>query len=259
MTDYAGDFFALLNKLKKGEHFAFVRYSDGEVFVMQNKKVILGSEQVHVGDITYNFGYSSDDYKEFLPERDALVKDMLIESFSFEKKNYFVGAGCDNCTCAIGEFIPWLREMYRNGREHWTTPNLFVNANYPLFINHYVPEFANHKVVMICSENASLGDLPFEVVKDFRVGQNCIINDHHLIDEIADWITSNRIEDHVFLFSASSLSEILIYKLFKLCDKNSYIDIGTTLHKWMGLSLQRDYLKAYWEGLPLGDIFKSCN
>jgi len=111
---------------------------------------------------------------------------------------------------------------------------------------------------MVCSENATFDDLPFEVVKDFRVGKNCIVNDHHLIEEISAWVTENKIEDHVFLFSASSLSEILIHKLFKLSDKNSYIDIGTTLHKWLDLSLERDYLKAYWKGQPLGDIYKSC-
>lgn len=255
---YVEDFFLLLNKLKNKEHFAFTRYSDGEVFVMQNKKVVLEADHVEVGDIRYNFGYSADDYKQFLPERDSHVKEGLFDSFVFEKENYFVGAGCANCTCAIGEFIPWLKEHYQNGEEHWTTPNLFVNANYPLFVNHFVPEFKNHKIVMVCSENATFDNLPFEVTKDFRVGKNCIVNDHHLIEEISDWVTENNVEEHVFLFSASSLSEILIHKLFKLSAKNSYIDIGTTLHKWLDLSLERDYLKAYWKGQPLGDIYKSC-
>jgi|TARA_R110000824_G_scaffold177610_9_gene357097 hypothetical protein len=258
VTDYVGDFFTLLSKLKKGEHFAFSRYSDGEVFVMQNIKVVLGSEQVEVGEKVYNFGYSKDDFKEFLPERDQFVREQLLESFTYAKKNYFIGAGCDRCTCAIKEYIPWLQEIYNNGDEHWTTPNLFVNANYPLFVNHYIPEFSNHKIVMVCSENADLEELPFKVVKDFRVGENCIVNDHELVDEIAEWIQHEDIKDHVFLFSASSLSEILIYKLFKLYDQNSYIDIGTTMHKWLGLSLERDYLRAYWSGAPLMDLFKKC-
>jgi len=255
---YVEDFFFLLNKLKNGEHFAFTRFSDGEVFVMQNKKVLLGESHVEVGDIRYGFGYSSDDYKEFLPERDAIVRERLLKAFSFKKRNYFVGGGCANCTCAINEYIPWMRDIYNNGEEHWTTTNLFVNANYPLFVNNMVPEFANHKVVMVCSENANIQTLPFDVVKDFRVGRNCIVNDHHLIDEMCKWVQGNDIQDHVFLFSASSLSEILIHELFNIAEKNTYIDVGTTLHKWMDLSLERDYLKAYWLGQPLGDIYKSC-
>ena len=41
---FVEDLFFLLEKLKKNENFAFVRYSDGEVFVMQNKHLILISD-----------------------------------------------------------------------------------------------------------------------------------------------------------------------------------------------------------------------
>jgi len=260
MTDkFVNDLFLLLNKLKNNEHFAFVRFSDGEVFVMQDKYLRLGEKQVNVGDIVHNFGYSADDFKEYIPEKHSFLRDKLIESISFEKKNYFIGAGCANCTCAIREHIPWIKEHYKNGEEHWTSPNLLVNSNYPMFVGHYVPEFKKHKVVMICSKNADLTNMPFEVVKDFRVGKNCIVNDHHLEDEIKEWMESNSIEDHVFLFSASSLSEVLIHKLFDWNDKNTYIDIGTTLHKYMKLGIERDYLKAYWNNAPLADIHRSCN
>jgi len=55
------------------------------------------------------------------------------------------------------------------------------------------------------------------------------------------------------------LSEILIHRLFKDYDQNTYIDIGTTLHKQLGLGLQRDYLKGYWNNIPMPDLFRSCN
>ena len=65
MSRYKKDFFLLLKKLKNKEHFAFSRYSDGEVFVMQNKKLVLEQKHVIVDDQKFNFGYSSDDYKHF--------------------------------------------------------------------------------------------------------------------------------------------------------------------------------------------------
>jgi hypothetical protein len=206
----------------------------------------------------YNFGYSEDDHKEFIPEEHGFLKDKLIESFSFKKKNYFIGAGCANCSCAIREHIPWLQQYYNNGDEHWVSPNLFVNSNYPIFVGQYIPEFKNHKVVMTCSENADLSNMPFEVTRDFRVGKNCIVNDHHLVDKIKDWIDENNVTDHLFLFSASSLSEVLIYELYKHNDQNTYLDIGTTLHHYMKLGIERDYLKAYWHNKMHPDIFKSC-
>tara|TARA_R110002153_G_scaffold6483_8_gene29589 strand:+ start:3273 stop:4055 length:783 start_codon:yes stop_codon:yes gene_type:complete len=252
------DFFNLLSKLKRGEHFAFVRYSDGEVFVMQNKHLVLQDEYVKVGETVHNFGYSEDDHKEFIPEKHGFVKDKLIESFKFQKKNYFVGAGCGACTCAISEYIGFMEDLRPGDKEHWTSPNLLVNSNYPLFVTQFVPQFKKHKIVMVCSKNAQLEKLPFEVVKDFRVGKNCIVNDHHLEDEIKNWVSENDIKDHVFLFSASSLSEILIHKLYEVSDNNTYIDIGTTLHPYMGLSIERDYLRGYWNQTLHPDLFKDC-
>ena len=258
MSRYKQDFFSLLQKLKSKEHFAYTRYSDGEVFVMQNKRLVLETDHVVVGDHVYTHGYSSDDYKSFNPDEHSFVKDKLLESFSFQKKNYFVGAGCGKCTCAIQEHIPWMNQYYKNGPEHLTTPNLLVNSNYPLFVNHFIREFANHPIVMICSENADLSKLPFEVVKDFRVGKNCIVNDHHLIEETKTWVKDNNISNHVFLFSASSLSEIMIYELFKDFDQNTYIDIGTTLHHHMNLGIERNYLKSFWLHENRPEIFQSC-
>jgi len=63
----------------------------------------------------------------------------------------------------------------------------------------------------------------------------------------------------VFLFSASSLSEVLIYELYKEFENNTYIDIGTTLHKHLNMELSRDYLKAYWNGGMHFDLLRECN
>jgi len=253
------DFFHLLKMLKSGEHFAFSRFSDGETCVMRNEKLVLASDHVQVGETMHEFGYSADDHKEFIPEKHGFVREALIEAFKYQKENYFVGAGCGNCTCHIKDDIPMLEEMRPGDDVHWTSPNLLVNSNYPLFLNHFVPTFKQKKVVMICSKDGSLEKLPFEPVKDFRVGKNCIVNDHHLIDEIKEWIKEKDVKDHVFLFSASSLSEILIHQLFDFSSQNTYIDIGTTLHYHLDLGIERDYLRAYWNGIPLPDLYKDCN
>ena len=253
------DFFHLLGKIKKGEHFAFTRFSDGETCIMRNEKLVLASEQVQVGETVYGFGYSEDDHKEFIPEEHGFVKDALIESFKFKKDNYFVGAGCGDCTCLIQSDIPMLEDMRPGDQEHWTSPNLLVNSNYPLFLTQMLPQFKKKKMVLICSKDAKFDKLPFEVTKDFRVGKNCIVNDHHLEEDIKNWISSNDVKDHIFLFSASSLSEILIHKLFDFNDNNTYIDIGTTLHWHFELGIERDYLRAYWSYSGHPDLYKDCN
>jgi hypothetical protein len=253
------DLSGLLQKLQAGESFAFTRYSDGEILVMQNKRLILERDYVITDNQYHNFGYSEDDYKNFDPGRHGHVRDALLESYQFKKENYFVGGICQNCNCASQQYVPWMKEQYGEFDEHYTYANLLVNSNYKDFVEQWIPELTNHKVVMVCSKNADLSGLPFEVVKDFRVGTNCIVNDHHLIEEISTWIEDNAVTNHVFLFSASSLSEILIHNLFKNYDNNTYIDIGTTLHKHLNLSLERGYLKGYWMGESHPSLVTSCN
>ena len=62
---------------------------------------------------------------------------------------------------------------------------------------------------------------------------------------------ANDIKDHTFLFSAASLSNLLIYDLYKEFDNNQYIDIGSALSPLLGLKGWRGtrvYLRCYWEG-----------
>jgi len=256
--NYKGDFFNLLEKIKRKENFAYVRYSDGEAIVMQNKKLVLAQDRVEVADDTLGFGYSDQDHKEFIPEKHGFVKDRLLASYKFKASNYFVGSICESCDCASKEYALWMQEQYGSLDQNYTSANLLVNGNYADFITYFVPELKGRKNVIICNKNATFEKLPFEVVKDFRVGQNCIVNDHHLIDEIKTYIDQNHITNHVFLFSASSLSEILIHQLYAHNNQNTYIDIGTTLHPYLNLEIAREYLKAYWKGYPHPNLYKEC-
>ena len=119
------------------------------------------------------------------------------------------------------------------------------------------PVFNNYKTVFVCNEKADLSVLPF-LVKDFRVGYNAMINDYGLIDTMKTWIDENDIAGHLFLFSASSFSKIAIHQLYEHSDKNTYIDVGTTLNPFMNMRLDRTYLKSFWLGTKGGDLNKIC-
>ena len=102
---------------------------------------------------------------------------------------------------------------------------------------------------MVLNECANITKLPFEVVKDFRVGSNCFINNYDIIEEIKSYINDNDIKDHVFLVSAASLSNLIIHQLYEMNDQNTYIDIGSTLNPMMdmtGWTGTRTYLSQYW-------------
>src|SRR5690606_4719483 len=109
---------------------------------------------------------------------------------------------------------------------------------------------------MICNEAASIKSMPF-IIKDFRVGYNAFINDYHLIEKISSWIASDKINNHLFLFSASSFSKLAIHQLYSKHPQNTYIDIGTTLNAFMNMSIERQYLGDYWESKKSpSDIYK---
>lgn len=256
---FKADIFKFLSKIKREENFAFTRFSDGEILIMQNKELVLQSSYVKTGDVVHNFGYSEDDHKHYDPEVHGFLKDKLLEAYKFKKDNYFIGGICKNCDCASKEYVDWMQEEYGEADDQYTYANLFVNSNYPLFIGQIYKELKNRKVVLVCSEKADLDNTGLDIVKDFRVGKNCIVNDHHLVEEIKTWIKKNKINNHVFLFAASSLSEVLIYELFKAHDNNTYLDVGTCLHKHFGLSLEREYLKGYWHNVPTADLYRSCS
>ena len=87
------------------------------------------------------------------------------------------------------------------------------------------------------------------MVKDFRIGSNCFIDNYDIIEDIKKYINDNNITDHVFLFSAASLSNLLAHQLYEMNDKNTYIDVGSTLNPIMdmtGWTGTRTYLNQYW-------------
>lgn len=244
MKTFKGDFYKLLDKLKKGENFSYSKYSDGELFILQGKKLVLGPE-------AYNHNYiNTEDHKYFDPQYHSYFKDMLFEAFKYNKENYYIGI-CGPSDQS-DEVFYWMKNESGRDEEHLTWANLFVNSNYKNFREEFLPELKSKKIIIVCNEKSELSKLPFEVEKDFRVGTNCIINNLSLVDEMVEFVKNNQIENHVFLFAASSLGNILIHKLTEAEPNNIYFDVGSTLNPLLGLSIDRAYLCAYegvlWRG-----------
>jgi len=245
----------LLDLLKTRQPFAFNRFSDGELYILQNKELILDANQVKVGDAVSTGIYKAEDFKRFHPEEHSFYRDRLVEAFRFTKHFYFKGL---SCRCCVGdENLQWQLDFHGAYDEFFTWANLLVNGNYARFIHEMYPVFNDYKTVFICNENADLSVLPF-LVKDFRVGRNAMVNDYGLIEELKLWMDENHIEDHLFLFSASSFSKMAIHQLYEHCDRNTYIDVGTTLNPFMNMRLDRTYLKSFWLGAKGNDIDKIC-
>jgi len=240
MKDFTEHFFMLYDKFKAKENFAFSRFSDGEMRIMQNKELVLGDGFNKIGGRRRRSHYEPEDKKHFDPKKHQFLREKLFEAYRYKAYNYYVGL---SCRCCVG--FSGFRQMvnWRGGDDEYLTwSNLWVNANYPLFKKYMIPEFSNRKMIYVVNEKADLSGLPFRVVRDFRIGENCIVNDFDKWVDAAVWIEDNNVTDNVFIFSASSLSNVMIYELYKRYPQNTYIDIGTTLNPYIGLDGTRGYL-----------------
>ena len=244
---FRNDFFDLAGKLKRKESFAFSRFSDGEMLIMQNKRLIIDTNVAYVHDHWGQGNWGPEEHKSFDPDKDGQLRDKLLEAFKHQQRNYYKGI-C--CRCCVGEENwNWQFEHISREEPYLTWANLFLNGNYRIYMDYVVPLMKEYPVVMVCNKLAKLDKLPFHVVKDFRVGKNCHIADQSLISEIHRWVEENQIMGYLFLFSAASLTNLIIHDLYKNFPNNTYLDIGSTLNPMMDLNGwkgSRDYLRGYW-------------
>lgn len=247
---FYGDFDKLKNKLINNENFSFSRFSDGELFILQNKRLELNADHLVIGETFYpNQIFEKDEQKQFIPGEHEFYRKKLEDSLRYTGDNFYKGI----CTYPdVGEeTFKWMVDMAGGDHETLTWANLFINGNYPRFVEEIIPIFSTKPVVMIVNEHADLENLPFEIYKDFRVSRSCFTNDYHLSEELKKLIINDNINNFFFLFSAASLSNLLIHDLYMLRNSNTYIDIGSSLNPLMKLSgwkQNRYYLIEYWLG-----------
>jgi len=218
-----------LDKLKKGEHFAFSRWGDGEMAILKGDAIdILKKEH---GEFKY----------DPCDESDEFYRNKMTEAFTFKSENYFTGIGCPCCVGA--DAFEWMKQSSQQDEVHLTWANLFVNANYDYFKKNFINGvFAERKVVLVCNDKAVPEKLPFISEKIFRVSRNSWKEDYAMIDKIGRWIEGNKIKGGVFLFCAGPLSNMLVHQLYSKYPENTYIDAGSVLDPFMGLGATRDYL-----------------
>ena len=99
MKDFVEHFFLLYNKLKNGENFAFSRFSDGELRIMQNKELVLGDNFYKIGDNVHSGKYFPEDRKHINPQEHPHVVNKLMEAYCFKKHNNLMFA--DLCKYTI--------------------------------------------------------------------------------------------------------------------------------------------------------------
>ena len=247
--DFHKDFNEIKRKIKANENFAFTRFSDGELFIMQNKTVVLADNHYITGKITGPNRYTKEEHKEFYPEKHSFYREKLVDSFMHNQDNYFKGI-CTSTDGHVGkENFDWMIDLHGGDHYNLTFANLLINANYSRFVEELTPLFKDRKVLYVVNENANVSKLPFAVEKSFIIGSNCMINDYGMVEEVKDYINQNNVHNAIVLCSAASLSNYIIHEGFKDNQNNTFLDIGSCLNPLLdleGWKYTRGYLTAYW-------------
>lgn len=257
MKTFKVEFDKIAKLVKSDQPFGFCRFSDGEVTVLRNKPLVLGDGILVQGDLhegqviklpSYAFK-QDEEQKRFLPEETPYLHTKLVESFKYRKNNYFKGIPPQQAQDGSLSH-DFCRKLYGEGDDkHLTFNNVLINDNYKHFVSEIVPILSKKQIVLVSNKNSKFDKLPFKVKKHFPIGPNCMKDDYYLIDACKHWIKENKIENHLFLFAAASLSNLLCYELYKDFDKNQYMDIGSALGPYLqleGWKAMRTYLNVYW-------------
>lgn len=227
---FRGDLEIMFNALLSGENFAFSKFADGELAILKGNNIDL--TQKCNGEFKYNQN----------EKLDEIFRDRLMQSLKLQDPRYFVGIGCP---CCIGnedfQLMKNMTDQQFQNYERMTWANLFVNNNYPYYVENFIPLFHEKKVILVCNEKANISQLFPNLVKDFRIGTNAWIENFHIIYEIKKYIKENNITNHIFLFAAGPLGNLLTYYLFADNQNNTYLDIGSTLDPFIGLGGTRGY------------------
>jgi len=257
MKNFSSAFDTILDKVKNTENFAFTRFSDGELFIMQNKTVVLADNHYITGEVKGSNRYTKEEHKEFYPEKHQFYRQKLIECYQHNQENYYKGI-CTSTDGHVGKHnFDWMIDFHGGDHENLTFSNLLINANYSKFIEEMVPELCNRDVIYVVNELANTKNLPFETIKEFKIGSNCMIDNYDTSEKVKEYIEKNKIQNAVVLCSAASLSNFVIYECFKHNSNNTFLDIGSCLNPLLNLEgwkYTRGYLTSYWlnSGSPFG-------
>lgn len=253
---FKDEFEKFARKVQNKEPFAFSRFSDGELFILQNKEVQLARDFYITGKERGYGVYTEEEQKHFKPNEHQFYREKLVECLKYKQDGYYKGI-CTRSDVSQENFDFQLN-LHGGDDESLTYANLFINSNYPRYINEVVPWFKHYnKIYLVANKASSISTLIKYLDLDtkqqfmfFPVGNNCLINDYSLVNRVADILKND--EGSLLLCSASTLSNYIIHESFKLNNKNTLIDIGSSLNPVLrleGWKYSRGYLQHWWLGM----------
>ena len=225
MKDYVQELEKFADKVRTNENFALIRFADGEGSIVDNNPEWLrrrrrSSRWEHI--------IGNKEHEKF--------RQQLIESLEYNAPNYYIGIPCKQGHQKRFHYLfDYLKNRTTVPEEQLTFATVFKDFNWNQFLVDFVPTCTRRECYLVANDFSSAPQehwLQFNGY--FPVPQ---ANAHLKVDETAEKIINhikeNNTQDAVFLFAAGPGTNVIIHKLWQVCPRNTYIDIGSTLDNYL--------------------------
>jgi len=229
--DRIEDLSFFIDKIKREEKFALIRFGDGEIKVMN-----LAQKFDQVSNKRHGVIFDPD------KEADNILSAELFTSLNLISNEYYVG---------LPTVERWRERIYPfmiKDREEYllTSGGIFIGdraMDQVSFLNSFIDMAISGKYIFnwICNSNIKKNKPSF-IKKFFFIEDNGWKNQYRkLIFELLNYIS--KVENEIFLFGAAMLSNILIYHCWNINKSNTYIDIGSVFDPIIFDNFTRSYHK----------------
>lgn len=222
--NFEKEFFRITSLIDESKSFAFARYGDGEVMLMEGEDVNKNS-QAFTMDKWYSNG-----------------KSKLGEDLKKTLKNdkWYYGIPCQCCNKKCKEYL--LKNINVNDNQI-TYANLFVNSNYKNFIK-WIETLKEVNLISNINATNRLQSFPFSIKEYIPISNDCVNYYENNHEELSNKMCklSSETENEIFLISAGPLSEIIINILWTHNPNNKYIDVGSALDYYIHNKYTRPYM-----------------
>jgi hypothetical protein len=221
--------------VKARKPFTFIRFSDGEIEILRNRKLIIADGVTEFRGKIYPNQFPVFDQKRFEPTKNQDLRQDLLESAMFRETAYFKGIPTKhNDALDDREFMLRLNGGFTN---QITFADLFLNANFLVSRSEFFPFLTasfDHLFIIgnwRCTLNGYLQkgcliQIPDDFFSTYKKTLDSVLGRLQCAPESA-----------LILSSASSLSNVLGHRLRVSRPDLTFLDIGTSLNDLLGLPL----------------------
>ena len=190
-----------IDKIKKGEHFKFMRFGDGEWFTIQQKPIVIGRDEHNV-------------IPEVKEDLEYILENPIDEYYGLQP---------------LSRRMPQFKDLIPD--REWVNSDVFHNASATGKLCPLVEQLRIHKTVFIGNEDLRAIDkhIPYHDFIEVRK-KDCYYDKDMVVERV------NNSDGEIFLYCASRMSVPAIYAVEK---EGWHIDCGSLFDPYIGKNSRR--------------------